>query len=122
MNIETLAIHAGQAVDPQTGAVMTPIYQTSTFAQKNPGQDPYMYSRAGNPTRKALEECLAALEGAKHGLAFASGMSATDAALRLLLPGDHVVTSAMSMAAPFASLLRSISLMGLPSRLSILAM
>ena len=93
MNIETLAIHAGQAVDPQTGAVMTPIYQTSTFAQKNPGQDPYMYSRAGNPTRKALEECLAALEGAKHGLAFASGMSATDAALRLLLPGDHVVTS-----------------------------
>ncbi|MFN8445175.1 MAG: cystathionine gamma-synthase [Caldilineaceae bacterium] len=93
MNIETLAIHAGQAIDPQTGAVMTPIYQTSTFAQKNPGQDPYMYSRAGNPTRKALEECLAALEGAKHGLAFASGMSATDAALRLLLPGDHVVTS-----------------------------
>ena len=93
MNFETLAIHAGQEIDPQTGAVMVPIYQTSTFAQKNPGQDPYMYSRAGNPTRTALEQCLAAVEGAKHGLAFASGMSATDAALRLLLPGDHVVTS-----------------------------
>lgn len=93
MNFETLAIHAGQEIDPQTGAVMVPIYQTSTFAQKNPGQDPYMYSRAGNPTRTALEQCLAALEGAAHGLAFASGMSATDTALRLLLPGDHVVTS-----------------------------
>ena len=54
MNFETLAIHAGQEIDPQTGAVMVPIYQTSTFAQKNPGQDPYMYSRAGNPTRTAL--------------------------------------------------------------------
>jgi len=89
---ETLAIHAGQTPDAATGAVMIPIYQTSTFRQRKIGQHQgFEYSRTGNPTRKALEDCLAALEGGGHGLAFASGMAATDAVLHLLHPGDHVV-------------------------------
>lgn len=91
-HFETLAIHAGQEPESATGAVMTPIYQTSTYAQKAVGQHKgYEYSRTGNPTRTALETCLAALEGADYGLAFASGMAATDAVLRLLEPGDHVL-------------------------------
>jgi len=91
-HIETLAIHAGQDPDTATGAVMTPIYQTSTYAQEAVGQHKgYEYSRTGNPTRTALETCLAALEGTDFGLAFASGMAATDAVLRLLEPGDHVL-------------------------------
>ena len=91
-HFETLAIHAGQEPDPTTGAVMTPIYQTSTYAQDGVGKPRgYEYSRTGNPTRTALEACLAALEDGKHGLAFASGMAATDAILRLLSPGDHVL-------------------------------
>jgi cystathionine beta-lyase/cystathionine gamma-synthase len=90
--IETLAIHAGQVPDPTSGAVMTPIYQTSTYAQEAVGQHKgYEYSRTGNPTRTALEANLAALEGAEFGLAFASGMAATDAVLRMLSPGDHVL-------------------------------
>lgn len=89
---ETLAIHAGQPPDPSTGAVVTPIYQTSTFAQSSVGEHQgYDYSRSGNPTRTALERCLAALEGAAHGSAFSSGMAAEDAILRLLNPGDHVL-------------------------------
>lgn len=89
---ETLSIHAGQAPDPVTGAVMTPIYQTSTYVQEAVGKHSgYEYSRTGNPTRTALEACLAALEGADFGLAFSSGMAATDAVLRLLSPGDHVL-------------------------------
>lgn len=89
---ETLAIHAGQPPDPATGAVMTPIYQTSTYRQAGVGRHlGYEYSRTGNPTRRALEDCLAALEGGARGLAFASGMAATDAVLRLLRPADHVV-------------------------------
>lgn len=89
---ETLAIHAGQHPDPASGAVMTPIYQTSTYVQDAVGQHRgYEYSRTGNPTRTALESCLAALEGSEHGLAFASGMAATDMVLRLLQPGDHVL-------------------------------
>ena len=93
-HIETLAIHAGQDPDTATGAVMTPIYQTSTYAQEAVGQHKgYEYSRTGNPTRTALETCLAALEGTEFGLAFASGMAATDAVLRLLEPGDHVLAS-----------------------------
>lgn len=90
--IETLAIHAGQEPDPTSGAVMTPIYQTSTYAQEGVGRHKgYEYSRTGNPTRTALEANLAALEGAEFGLAFASGMAATDAVLRMLSPGDHVL-------------------------------
>jgi len=92
MKFETQAIHAGQEPDPASGAVMTPIYQTSTFAQQGVGRHRgYEYSRTGNPTRTALETCLAALEGGRHGLAFASGMAATDTILRMLGPGDHVV-------------------------------
>ncbi len=93
MQFETLAIHAGQEPDPSTGAVMTPIYQTSTYVQDGVGRarNGYEYSRTKNPTRLALENCLAQLEGAAHGLAFASGMAATDVVLRLLASGDHVV-------------------------------
>ena len=88
----TRAIHAGQAPDPQTGAVMTPIYQTSTFAQKSPGQHSgYEYSRSDNPTRTAYQECLASLEGGKHALAFASGLATSDCIMHTLKSGDHVV-------------------------------
>ncbi|MDT3402510.1 cystathionine gamma-lyase [Mucilaginibacter terrae] len=93
MKFGTKAIHAGQHPDPTTGAVMTPIYQTSTYAQSAPGDNKgYEYSRGTNPTRKALEDCLAALENAKYGLAFSSGMGATDAVMKLLSPGDEVIT------------------------------
>jgi len=89
---ETRAIHAGQEPDPLTGAVVPPIYQVSTYAQEAVGAHRgYEYSRTANPTRTALERCLASLESADHGLAFASGMAAEDALLRLLRPGDHVV-------------------------------
>jgi cystathionine gamma-synthase len=90
---ETLAIHAGQDPDPATGAVITPIYQTSTYAQSAVGEHQgYEYSRSGNPTRTALETCLAALERGSRGLAFASGLAAEDCLLRTALsPGDHVV-------------------------------
>ncbi len=92
--LETLAIHAGQEPDPTTGAVMTPIYQTSTYVQQGVGEHKgYEYARTGNPTRSALEACLAALEGAAYGLAFASGMAAIDTLLKLLDPGDHVLAS-----------------------------
>lgn len=92
LQFETLAIHAGQPPDPTTGAVMVPIYQASTYRQEQVGRTlGYEYSRTGNPTRNALEECIAALEGGTKGLAFASGMAAIDAVLRLLEPGDHVL-------------------------------
>lgn len=92
MEIETQTIHAGQDPDPVTGAVMTPIYQTSTYMQDGVGRHRgYEYSRTNNPTRTALESCLAILEKGEHGLAFASGMAATDTVLRLLKPGDHVL-------------------------------
>ena len=93
MKFATKAIHAGQEPDPTTGAIMTPIYQTSTYWQKAPGDNKgYEYSRGTNPTRRALEVCLAALENAKFGLAFSSGMGATDAVMKLLKPGDEVIT------------------------------
>jgi cystathionine beta-lyase/cystathionine gamma-synthase len=92
MEFETLSIHAGQEPDPTTGAVMTPIYQTSTFTQLGVGRHRgYEYARTGNPTRAALEKCLAALENAAYGLAFASGMAAIDAVLRLLPAGAHIL-------------------------------
>ncbi|MCC5824192.1 MAG: cystathionine gamma-synthase [Phycisphaerales bacterium] len=89
----TRAIHAGQTPDPSTGAICTPIYQTSTFVQKSPGVivEEYDYSRAANPTRTALEANIASLEGAEHGLAFSSGVAATGAVIHLLSAGDHVV-------------------------------
>lgn len=91
-HIETLAIHAGQHPDPVTGAVMTPIYQTSTYVQTGVGEHKgYEYSRTGNPTRTVLEDCLAALENGKYGLAFASGMAAIDTVLRLVAAGEQVL-------------------------------
>src|SRR5262252_657991 len=91
----TRAIHAGQDADPATGATIVPIYATSTYTQAAPGQHKgYDYSRSGNPTRAALETCLAALEDGEHGLAFASGLAATTAVLSLLKPGDEVVAAA----------------------------
>jgi len=88
----TRAIHAGQEPDPSTGAVVVPIYQTSTFAQDALGKHRgYEYSRTGNPTRAALEQCIAALEGGAHGLAFASGMAAEATVMQLLKPGDHTL-------------------------------
>ena len=93
MEFETLAIHAGQEPDPANGAVMTPIYQTSTYMQDGVGnaRQGYEYSRTKNPTRLALENCLAALEGGTQGLAFSSGMAATDTVLRLVDSGAHVL-------------------------------
>ena len=90
----TLAVHAGQQPDPSTGAVMTPIYQTSTYAQSSPGvHKGHEYARVTNPTRTALECNLAALEGAAHGICFSSGVAATDAIIRCMRPGDHIVAS-----------------------------
>lgn len=88
----TLAIHAGQTPDPTTGAVMTPIYQTSTYAQKSPGQHQgYEYSRTDNPTRTTYQACVAALEGGQYALAFGSGMAAMDCVMHTLKSGDHVL-------------------------------
>jgi len=88
----TRAIHSGQEPDPSTGAVVVPIYQTSTYAQDALGKHRgYEYSRTGNPTRAALEQCIAALEGGAHGLAFASGMAAEATVMQLLKPGDHTL-------------------------------
>ncbi|MFI5205054.1 MAG: cystathionine gamma-synthase [Flavobacteriales bacterium] len=93
MKFATKAIHAGQEPDPSTGAIMTPIYQTSTYVQESPGKHKgYGYARGKNPTRTALEKCIAALENAKHGLCFSSGMGAMDAVIKLLVPGDEVIT------------------------------
>lgn len=89
--IGTRAIHAGQPPEPVTGAVMTPVFQTSTYAQPHPGAWPWEYSRTHNPTRTALQEALAALEGAKHGLCFSSGLAAIDTIIRALPPGASVV-------------------------------
>ncbi|MBX3430357.1 MAG: cystathionine gamma-synthase [Hyphomonadaceae bacterium] len=91
----TRCIHAGQRPDPSTGAIMTPVYQTSTFVQQSPGViiDDYDYARSANPTRKALEANLASLEGGRHGLNFASGLAAQAACIHLLASGDHVVLS-----------------------------
>lgn len=90
----TRAIHAGQEPDPTTGAIMTPIYQTSTYVQESPGKHKgYSYARGKNPTRVALEKCIASLENAKHGLCFSSGQGAEDAIMKLLRPGDEVIAT-----------------------------
>jgi cystathionine beta-lyase/cystathionine gamma-synthase len=92
MNFETRAIHEGQEPDPATGAVTTPIYQTSTYVQEAVGvHKGYDYARVGNPTRTALQECIASLEGAAHGRAFSSGLGGATTLMHLLAPGDHVV-------------------------------
>ena len=92
MKFNTRTIHGGQQNDPSTGAVMPPIYQTSTYAQKSPGQHKgFIYSRAANPTRSALEKAFASIENGTHGFAFSSGLSAVDCVLRKLNPGDEVI-------------------------------
>ena len=94
MKFGTKTIHAGQKSDPTTGAIMTPIYQTSTYTQVSPGEHKgYEYSRTGNPTRTALENNLASLENGKYGLCFGSGLAAIDAIIKLLSPGDEVIST-----------------------------
>ena len=89
---ETRAIHAGQKADPTTGAVMVPIYTSSTFEQESPGvHKGFDYSRSANPTRKAFEECIASLENGEAGFGFSSGVAAISACVELLTPGDHVI-------------------------------
>ena len=91
-HFETQVVHAGQTADPATGAIVTPIYQTATYVHDSVGvHKGFDYSRTSNPTRSALERCLAVLEGGTHCLAFASGMAATDTVMRLLKPGDHTL-------------------------------
>ena len=93
-HFNTRAIHAGQHPDKATGAVMTPIYATSTFKQSSPGEHQgYEYSRSANPTRKAYEDCLADLESGQRGFAFASGMAAVNTVIDLLNQGAHVIAS-----------------------------
>lgn len=92
MKFGTKAIHAGQKPDPSTGAIMTPIFQTSTYAQESPGVNKgYAYGRTKNPTRDALEASIAALENGTRAYCFASGIAATDTLMRLFSPGDEVI-------------------------------
>ncbi|MCW5912497.1 MAG: cystathionine gamma-synthase [Cyclobacteriaceae bacterium] len=94
MKFGTKAVHAGVEPDPSTGAIMTPIYQTSTYVQESPAKHKgYAYARGANPTRNALQKSIAALESGKHAICFSSGMGATDAVIKLLAPGDEVITS-----------------------------
>jgi cystathionine beta-lyase len=94
MKFGTKAVHAGVEPDPATGSIMTPIYQTSTYVQESPGKHKgYAYARGANPTRNALQKSLAVLENGKFGICFSSGMGATDAVIKLLNPGDEVITS-----------------------------
>jgi len=94
MKPATKYIHAGTEPDPSTGAIMTPIYQTSTYVQEAPGKNKgYEYARSQNPTRKALEDALAIIENGKYGLAFSSGVAATDAVIKLLQPGDEIIAA-----------------------------
>jgi cystathionine gamma-synthase/cystathionine gamma-lyase len=94
MKFATKAIHAGVEPDPTTGAIMTPIYQTSTYVQESPGKHKgYEYSRTHNPTRTALQNALAALENGKHGICYASGLAATDAVLKMYRPGDEIIAT-----------------------------
>jgi cystathionine gamma-synthase len=113
---ETRAIHAGQRPDPRTGSVIVPIYATSTFAQDGVGgvrEGGYEYSRTANPTRTALEEALASLEGGRHALAFASGMAASDIALRAMTrPGDHVILGGDAYGGTFRLLDKVLKLWG----------
>src|ERR1700712_5692408 len=94
MKLATKIIHAGATPDPSTGAIMTPIYQTSTYVQEAPGKNKgFEYARSQNPTRKALEDALAVIENGVYGLAFSSGVAATDAVIKLLSPGDEVIAA-----------------------------
>jgi cystathionine gamma-lyase len=117
LGFATRAIHAGQEADPATGATVVPIYATSTYKQAAPGQHKgYEYSRSGNPTRTALETCLAALEGGERGLAFASGLAATAAVLSVLRPGDEVVAASDLYGGTYRLLERVFAPWGLKAR------
>src|SRR5262249_6675718 len=117
LGFATRAIHAGQEADPATGATVVPIYATSTYTQAAPGKHKgFEYSRTGNPTRAALETCLAALEGGERGLAFASGLAATTAVLSLLKPADEVAASADLYGGPFRLFERVFKPWGLVTR------
>jgi cystathionine beta-lyase/cystathionine gamma-synthase len=117
LGFSTRAIHAGQDADPATGATVVPIYATSTYTQEAPGKHKgYEYSRSGNPTRTALETCLAALEGGERGLAFASGLAATAAVLSTLRPGDEVAAAADLYGGTFRLLERVFKPWGLVAR------
>ena len=101
--LDTKLIHAGIHPDPTTGAIMTPIYQTSTYVQAGPGDHKgYEYARTQNPTRTVLQNALAAIENGKYGLCFGSGMAATDAVIKLLAPGDEVSCQTTCMVVPTA--------------------
>lgn len=125
LGFETRAIHAGQQPDPRTGAVIVPIYQTSTYAQDGVGgtrEGDYEYSRTANPTRSALEEALASLEGGRHALAFASGMAASDVVLRSTLrPGDHLVLGNDAYGGTFRLIDKVLSLWGIEHTVADLA-
>src|SRR5882672_1877411 len=114
----TKAIHAGQDADPTTGATVVPIYATSTYTQSAPGQHKgYEYSRSGNPTRTALETCLAALEGGDRGLAFASGLAATNSVFHTMLqPGDEIAAAADLYGGTFRLIERVFKPWGLSAR------
>jgi cystathionine gamma-synthase len=125
LGFETRAIHAGQKPDPRTGAVIVPIYQTSTYAQDGVGgtrEGDYEYSRTANPTRSALEEALASLEGGRHALAYASGMAASDVVLRSTLrPGDHLVLGNDAYGGTFRLIDKVLSLWGVEHTVANLA-
>ena len=109
----TRAIHVGSEPDPVTGAVNVPVFFTSTYAQDGVGRPRFSdYSRVDNPTRAALEECLAGLEGARHGVAFASGLAGEDALLRTLSPGDHVILGNDAYGGTFRLMTRSFTRLG----------
>jgi cystathionine beta-lyase/cystathionine gamma-synthase len=118
----TRAIHAGQRPEPLAGAIMTPIYLTSTYVQEGLGQNKgYEYARGKNPTREAFERNIAALENGRHGFAFASGMGCLDSIMKLFRAGDHIICAETSMAARSACSTRSFSTWGCRSATSILA-
>src|SRR5439155_25670627 len=111
----TRAVHAGQVPDPSTGAIMTPIYQTATYVQRALGvHQGFEYARTRNPTRDALERNLAALEGTRHGFAFASGTAATDAVLKLLSSGDHGVAGENMCGGTHRIMTQACARLGLP--------
>lgn len=117
MKFGTKAIHAGVHPDPTTGAIMTPIYQTSTYVQESPGKHKgYEYARTQNPTRDALQANLAALENGQHGLCFASGLGATDAILKLFKPGDEIIASSDLYGGTYRIMVRVFSEFGLTFR------
>ena len=116
MKFNTLAVHAGVEPDPSTGAIMTPIFQTSTYVQDAPGEHKgFEYARTQNPTRDALQDSIAALEGGKHGLCFSSGMAAMDAIVKLLKQGDEVVASSDLYGGSFRLLRRIYEKFGIKS-------